>query len=258
MYLISIKKIFYQILFPQITILHKHVGYFMNKVPKNEQLRLFRKKIGLTQEQMAQELGLKRGSYAKIEVGINDLTSENIEILLLKYNFNPNWYFTGEGNMTIWDEKNKIAAEPLINYKINLPANKLYQVPVFGVAEAGYIVGYSDDWSVYVESCTLPTHSEQLTRGFTVHGSSMEYLLSDGDVILCRRVLDVKEFSFHLEEIYVLVTIDGMVVKHVSKRENGFFVRSENPGYAPFFIPYEDVIEVWRAEMKLSYMVKQK
>lgn len=201
------------------------------------------------------------GAFRKAIKNNGAIGSDKIEKILSNYpDLNPIWLMTGYGNMIISNDDNSYfaAAEPLINYKINLPANKLYQVPVFGVAEAGYIVGYSDDWSVYVESCTLPTHSEQLTRGFTVHGSSMEYLLSDGDVILCRRVLDVKEFSFHLEEIYVLVTIDGMVVKHVSKRENGFFVRSENPGYAPFFIPYEDVIEVWRAEMKLSYMVKQK
>ena len=68
----------------------------------SERLRYYRKSIGLTQEDFANKLGIKQGSYSDIERGkVKKLSDSVFALLKMVYNLNPNWVLRGEGEMII-------------------------------------------------------------------------------------------------------------------------------------------------------------
>ena len=62
-------------------------------------LKKVRKHLGLSQAQLAKELGIKQGSYSAIESGNTNLTQSLLIILEYRYSINTNWILTGEGEM---------------------------------------------------------------------------------------------------------------------------------------------------------------
>lgn len=72
----------------------------MNKYSPNERLKEFRRELGMNQEEMANVLGLKQGSYSDIErgrVGISGILTKLIKL----YKINPVWLIEGEGDKTL-------------------------------------------------------------------------------------------------------------------------------------------------------------
>ncbi|MBO0558969.1 XRE family transcriptional regulator [Clostridium botulinum] len=76
--------------------------------------------IGLTQEDFAKKIDLKRSSLASIEVGAVNLTERNIKTICNTFNVNENWLINGEGEMfnTLQEDKE------LLNFVINALADK--------------------------------------------------------------------------------------------------------------------------------------
>ena len=64
-----------------------------------DRLKLLRKTIGLTQEQLAQRLGIGKAALSMIETGKAALSSRNKNILVQELNVNPDWLDSGEGEM---------------------------------------------------------------------------------------------------------------------------------------------------------------
>lgn len=67
-----------------------HSGIFLKKI---------RKKLGLSQQEMADKLGITKQSISKIETGTNDLSKNLIGALVDYYNINPNYLLSGNGEM---------------------------------------------------------------------------------------------------------------------------------------------------------------
>ena len=67
-----------------------------------DRLRVVRKKLGFTQSEFAQGLGLKQGSYSDIERGRIKNFSESLLMLLeLNFGINPRWVLHEEGDQLI-------------------------------------------------------------------------------------------------------------------------------------------------------------
>ena len=64
-----------------------------------ERLKLIRKSLGLTQEQLAQRLGVGKTALSMIETGKARLSSRNRNILIQDLNVNPTWLDTGKGEI---------------------------------------------------------------------------------------------------------------------------------------------------------------
>ena len=62
-------------------------------------LKLIRKELGLTQEVLAQKLGVGKSALSMIETGKAALSERNKNILVQELNVNPDWLDTGEGRM---------------------------------------------------------------------------------------------------------------------------------------------------------------
>lgn len=232
-------------------------------INKNDNIKVFRAYLGLTQIEMADVLGIQQGSYAKIESGVNSLTGEHISTMIKKYNFNPTWYFTGEGEM-ILGKKNAYTpsvadlyalAVPIKDSKIDYKKSS-YVLPYFENASAGYVVGWGDVTDeVYYESYLLPNHREQIVRGFVVIGDSMAPLLNRDDIVFCRRVLDPYSYKYNLLNVYVVISHNGILIKRVIDKGEAFVLLSENKRYADMDIHKQDIYEVWICEKCLSHIL---
>ena len=74
-------------------------------------LRFLRKSLSLTQKYMASILGITQGAYSAIELGRNELTDRNAEILSNKLSINKDWLLTGLGDMRAGQEDTGIDEE---------------------------------------------------------------------------------------------------------------------------------------------------
>lgn len=67
----------------------------------HQRLKQLREKLGLTQKELADVLGIQQSSYAHIERGKILLTYRHLEKLHTLYQVNIHWLLTGEENMFI-------------------------------------------------------------------------------------------------------------------------------------------------------------
>lgn len=66
-----------------------------------DRLKKIRKALGFNQTEMASELGVAQGTYSQYERGDRVFQPRYIETLKLKFNVNPKWLETGEGDMFV-------------------------------------------------------------------------------------------------------------------------------------------------------------
>ena len=77
----------------------------------NERLKKLRKTLDLTQQQLAEHLGVKRNTVAQWELGINAITEQVITSICREFDVNKEWLCTGEGEMfVIRSDEEEIAA----------------------------------------------------------------------------------------------------------------------------------------------------
>lgn len=77
----------------------------------NERLKKLRKTLDLTQQQLAEHLGVKRNTVAQWELGINAITEQVITSICREFDVNKEWLRTGEGEMfVIRSDEEELAA----------------------------------------------------------------------------------------------------------------------------------------------------
>lgn len=65
----------------------------------NERIKALRKALGLTQQELADKIGLKRNSFANYETGRNTPIDAVIVSICREFNVNEEWLRTGNGEM---------------------------------------------------------------------------------------------------------------------------------------------------------------
>lgn len=72
----------------------------------NTRILEVRKKLNLTQNEFAKEIGLKQSSYSDIENGNSPITERTIIAICSKFNVNEEWLRTGNGEIFNIIDKN--------------------------------------------------------------------------------------------------------------------------------------------------------
>lgn len=67
----------------------------------NERIKAVRTALGLSQQEFAEKIGIKRGAVANYEVGRNEPIDAVVSLICKTYNVNETWLRTGEGEMFI-------------------------------------------------------------------------------------------------------------------------------------------------------------
>ena len=197
----------------------------------NERVKLIRKALGMTQEQLAQHLGIGKAALSMIETGKAGLSARNRNILVQELNVNPDWLETGSGEM--------FNAEPDLTAYRHRTDNSLplQSVPLYSIeGTAGLVPLFTDSARMkplnYIHIPNLP----KCDGAIYVAGDSMYPLLKSGDIVLYKQLGSIDDIFWG--DMYLLsLDLDGeeyITVKYIQKAERDDYVKlvSQNPHHA--------------------------
>ena len=146
----------------------------------NSRIKLIRKELGLTQEQLAERLGIGKTALSMIETGRTGLSSRNRNILVQELNVNPDWLETGEGLMFNADPhlSNAFAQRG----EMSMP---LQSVPLYDIeGTAGLVPLFTHQSNIEPTSYIHIPNLPKCDGAINVVGDSMYPLIKSGDIVL--------------------------------------------------------------------------
>lgn len=228
----------------------------------NSNLKFLRKKKGLTQEALAEALGISRSKLAGYELSItppietlviiSDFFKVSLDILI-KEDLNSYSEFKLrellETDQFLRGRKLRILATT-----VDEQGRELIEV-VSQKVKASYLAGFSDpEFIADLPRFALPfLPTDKKHRVFQVDGDSM-LPIPDGAWIVCEYVDDWTAIKDG--ERYVIVTEqDGVTFKITYNKLKGgqkLLLCSANPIYAPFEVEVGQIQEVWKYRLAMS------
>ncbi len=85
----------------------------------NTRLKQLRKTLNMNQKDFGASIGLSQNQIAQMESGTRNLTTRNADIICKTHNVNPEWLYTGEGNMFMPPEEKSTLEELAENYNLD-------------------------------------------------------------------------------------------------------------------------------------------
>jgi len=210
-----------------------------------DNLKVLRNRGKLTQQQVADGIKVSIDSYKKYEYGKNTPPAEVLLDLSRFYHISIDLLLTVSLNKFSIENLVKLEDNRIVlPIKVDKSGNNLIEI-VPHKARMGYASGYSDpEFIESLQTITLPFLRNGKFRAFPASGDSMPPHRDSSFI--------VGKYMDNLEEVkdgntYILVTKnDGIVYKRLKKGgSNTFIAQSDNTLYAPFEIPYKDVLELW-------------
>jgi transcriptional regulator with XRE-family HTH domain len=227
----------------------------------NSNIKFLRKRKSLTQETMANAIGISRSKLAGYELNINppldnltvisDYLGVSIDVLLRKDLASLSEYKLRQLLET--DQFLRGRNLRILTTTVDAEGRELIEV-VSQKAKASYLAGFSDpDFIEELPRFSLPfLPKDKKHRVFQVDGDSM-LPIPEGAWIVCEYVDDW--FAIRDGEKYVIVTEqDGVTFKiayNQIKQNERLLLCSSNPIYKPFYVAITDVREVWRYRLMM-------
>jgi len=225
---------------------------FMSNIPSN--IKFLRKKKGLTQQQFADELGIKRSLVGAYEEERADPKYDLLKKIALFFDISID-DFINEVIDEKWAPKPKGNPANLRVLSISVDKEDNENIELVPLkASAGYLNGYADpEYVAKLPKFYLPMFKQGTYRAFEIKGDSMLPLQS-GTIIIGEYVEnwgDVKT-----AETYVIISkTEGVVYKRIGnkfKDNKKLKLVSDNPVYEPYEIGGEDILELWKAKAYIS------
>ena len=192
---------------------------------------------------------------SEISNGRRDVTIELLRKAIEKYNFNPEYIFSGNGSKF----KNEQRADLRVLSIVTDRDDKEYIVHVPVAAQAGYTDQFIDP--EYIRD--LPTYNlpydnirGESYRSFDVAGSSMEPTLQHGDKVVCSFIEpQYWKQAIRDGQVYVIITSDGVVVKRLInhiRTDAAIDLVSDNTSYEVSSLPITEVREIWWVRLRIT------
>ena len=226
----------------------------------SENIKYLRKLNGLTQEDLAEKVGIKRPSIGSYEEGRAKPKISTLAEISKFFNIPVDMIINCDLIKLSLDELYAMASESkekkLKILSITVDDNDEENIDLIPQkAAAGYLNGYADpEYIKELPKIKLPMLPRNATyRAFEILGDSM-LPIESGTVIVGQYV--EKLAGIKNGKTYILVTgKEGVVFKRVfnDAKENGkIFLVSDNKTYPPYEIPAEELIEIWEAKAYIS------
>ncbi len=177
-----------------------------------QNLRALRTERGLSQEELAAQLGTTKQVVSRYENGQRTPKVTVVEAFARRLGV-PLAALLGEA-----------AAQ-----------SGALRVPVLGYVRAGIPLTAVEDVLDYEEVPPSLAHLGELFA-LKIKGDSMEPRMLEGDVVICRQTPDVESGATAV----VLVNGDEATVKKLMKHKNGISLVANNPAYPPMFYTFEE------------------
>jgi transcriptional regulator with XRE-family HTH domain len=224
----------------------------MSNIPSN--IKFLRKKKGLTQQEFADELGIKRSLVGAYEEERADPKYELLRKIAMYFDVSIDDFI----NETIdekWVTKAKTNQTNIRVLSISVDKDDNENIELVPVkASAGYLNGYADpEYVAQLPKFYLPMFKQGTYRAFEIKGDSMLPLVS-GTIIIAEYLenwTDAKQ-----GETFVIISKnDGVVYKRIGskfKENKTLKLMSDNPVYEPYEVNAEDILEIWKAKGYIS------
>jgi transcriptional regulator with XRE-family HTH domain len=225
----------------------------------SENLKHLRKRTGLTQEQMAEKVGIKRSLLGAYEEGRADPRISNLLKFAEIFGLPVDNIISTDLTNVNQEALKKVPEKPAENLRVlsitvdQHDKENIELVPQ--KAAAGYLNGYADpDYIEELPRFQLPVLPGNGTyRAFEISGDSMLPLKS-GTIVIGRFVED--QSSIRDGNTYVIVTRDeGIVYKRIyrySDNKELFCLVSDNREYSTYDVEGKDFLEIWEARAFIS------
>lgn len=196
---------------------------------KKRLVEFARKRFDMGQNAFEDYCGINRGIINSIKVQ-GPTASIVTKISHRCPELNLNWLFTGDGPMLNGAETNQ-----------TIHGKMLPLIPVEAFAGHG-LPAYEDEKIQDYYTVTDFKESDFLIR---VKGDSMSPKYCGGDLVACKKVKET--YFLQWGRCYVIFTrSQGVMIKRVQPSEKDGCIKcvSDNPKYAPFDVPQEDVLSI--------------
>ncbi|OCX53836.1 transcriptional regulator [Mucilaginibacter sp. PPCGB 2223] len=229
----------------------------MSNISSN--IKFLRKKKGLTQQQFADQIDIKRSLVGAYEEERAEPKYDLLKKIALFFDVTVD-DFINEVIDEKWAPKPKGNPANLRVLSISVDRDDNENIELVPVkASAGYMNGYADpEYVAKLPKFNLPMFTNGTYRAFEIKGDSMLPLPS-GSIIIAEYVenwADVKN-----AETYVVVSKnDGVVYKRIGnkfKDQKKLKLVSDNPVYEPYEVSGEDILELWKAKAYISTQLPQ-
>ena len=188
-----------------------------------------RQKVGLTQQDFAQALGIHPSIESIIETGAREASKAVLARLASVYKVNLNWFLTGDGESLIPDSSETDSV--LVPYILQEAA----------AGRGAEIEEFADIRTIAIPRSIIGGMNCETLRAVTVRGDSMiEKEIFDRDIVVFNKVDTTGE------AICVVTVAGQLLVKHVSfdSIKNKITLTSANPMYPPRIIEGIDLADV--------------
>jgi transcriptional regulator with XRE-family HTH domain len=217
-------------------------------------LKYLRKLRGLTQEEFANKLGIKRSLIGAYEEERADPRLDVLEIVSEMYKLSLDELFLKDLSNESGSYLMKRRRQKMM---MSEERNVIHFVPV--KAAAGYLAGYADaEFIDELNTFTLPMLSGGNYRAFEIIGDSMLPTPS-GSIIVGEKTESLDDAKNNAAYI-VVSRNEGIVYKRLvknNKLKNKYTLVSDNPSYQPYQINAEDIMELWAAQVVIGKVAAQ-
>jgi len=219
----------------------------------SENIKYLRKQAGYTQEQFANEVGIKRSLVGAYEEGRAEPRLQTLQRIGEVLNVTSDALIAKD--LTKEDPK-KYQKEKIKILSITVDKEEKENIELIPQkAAAGYLNGYADpEYLSELPRFNLPMLPPNATyRAFEISGDSMLPLPS-GAIVIGKYVESIQDIKNG--KTYVLLTNkEGIVYKRVFNyiEEKGkLFLVSDNKSYSAYELDPADLMEIWEAKAFIS------
>ena len=207
-----------------------------------EKLKAQRKKLKMTQKDIADQLDISYQAYSAWERGVKEPSKDKVKQLekILKV---PMGYFTEIEIVRLYNTLSNKGKNQVVEYARDLVqkektqqvisvSENLYEYHVYEKMSAGIGASVYDD-----QNYDTVYFNKELAHDFAswVSGDSMEPKYHNGSVAL------IRETGFDYDgAVYAVVCNNQTYIKRVYREENGLRLVSINPKYKDIFITYDE------------------
>ena len=211
-------------------------------------LKYLRKLRGLTQEEFANKLGIKRSLIGAYEEERAEPRLDVLEMVAEMYKLSLDELFLKD----LSNESSSYLMKRRRQKMMSEERNVIHFVPV--KATAGYLAGYGDSEFIdELNTFTLPMLAGGHYRAFEIIGDSMLPTPS-GSIIVGEKTNNLEDTKNNSPYI-VVSRNEGIVYKRVvrnAKNKGKVTLVSDNHSYQPYKVSAEDIVTLWSDQVGIG------
>lgn len=178
-----------------------------------EKLKELRQRKNLTQEELAEELGITQKQISRYENGDRNFKQELLFQLATYFNVSINDFFPP----TTFDNGSTVDIEDNI------------KIPVFGIIKAGIPIESQSDIIDYVEIPRSWLKGGKKFYGLKISGDSMETRYQENDIVIFEQTNDTERYNG--KDVAVMINGTESTFKKLIVKEDGIILQPYNPAY---------------------------